>query len=261
MLAGTMRILLALAALYAGFALLAYGLAERVIFQPHQASYRDTAEIRKITTRNGKRISALYLAAPAARFTLLVSHGNAEDLGDDQPWYDDLRAAGFNVLAYDYEGYGTSEGTPSEAAAYRDEQAAYDYLTGTLHLPPSQIVVYGRSVGTGPAVELASREPVGGLILQSPFLSAFRVLTHWPILPLDRFPSYRRIGRVKCPVLIMHGRQDEVIPFYHGARLFELARDPKRNLWVNAHHNDFNMVARTEYLAAVREFAASLGGK
>src|SRR5512135_1315969 len=121
-----------LVAVYAGFALLAWFIGERVIFQPRRASYRDTAEILKITTRNGKRISALYLASPAARYTLLVSHGNAEDLGDDREWYDDLRGAGFNVLAYDYEGYGTSEGRPSERASYEDEQAAYDYLTGTL---------------------------------------------------------------------------------------------------------------------------------
>lgn len=254
-----LRLVIGIVALYAGFALLAWLIGEKVIFQPHPSSYRDGVNILKLTTASGQRISAMYLPNATAQYTLLVSHGNAEDLGDDLPWYDDLHAAGFNVLAYDYEGYGTSEGQASEQATYDDEQAAYDYLLNTLKVTPERIVVYGRSVGTGPAVWLASRNPVAGLVLQSPFLSALRVLTRVPILPFDYFPSYQRIAAVRCPVLVMHGTADEVIGSYHGKAMYELVTAPKRSLWVEgAHHNDFNEVGRSQYLEALRQFAASL---
>ncbi len=113
--------------LYAALFLYALFLSDGAIFLPHQAYYKDTPEILKLKAANGNRISAVYLADPSARFTLLVSHGNAEDLGDVRYWLEDLRKAGFNVLAYDYQGYGTSEGKPSEKNAYQDEEAAYDY--------------------------------------------------------------------------------------------------------------------------------------
>ena len=108
--------LLVIAALYIGLALFAYFLSDSMIFLPHPSSYQDSPEVLKITTASGKKISAVYLPNPAAGSRLLVSHGNAEDLGDDRNWLEDLRRAGFSVFAYDYEGYGTSEGKPSEKA-------------------------------------------------------------------------------------------------------------------------------------------------
>ena len=117
---------LLLLALYFGLFLFAYFLSDSMIFLPHPSSYKDSTEILKITTASGKKISAVYLPNPAAKFTLLVSHGNAEDLGDDRYWLDNLRHAGFNVFAYDYEGYGTSEGRATEKSVYEDEAAAYE---------------------------------------------------------------------------------------------------------------------------------------
>ena len=115
---------LLLCALYFGLVLVGFFLSDSMIFLPHPSSYNDSADILKITTAGGKKISALYLPNPSAEFTLLVSHGNAEDLGDDRYWLDGLRHAGFSVFAYDYEGYGTSEGKPSEKACYQDVAAA-----------------------------------------------------------------------------------------------------------------------------------------
>ena len=116
---------LLLCALYIGLFLVGLFLSDSMIFLPHPSSYQDSAEILKITTASGKNISAVYLPNPSAKFTLLVSHGNAEDLGDDKYWLDSFRHAGFSVFAYDYEGYGTSEGRPSEKACYEDAVAAY----------------------------------------------------------------------------------------------------------------------------------------
>jgi hypothetical protein len=215
--------LLVLVALYLGFALFAYFLSDSMIFLPHPSSYRDSPEVLKITTASGKKISALYLPNPVARYTLLVSHGNAEDLGDDRYWLEDLRRAGFSIFAYDYEGYGTSEGKPGEQSLYEDEAAAYDFLAVILKTEPDRIIIFGRSVGTGPATYIAARRPSAGLILQSPFVSAFRVLTKIPLLPFDKFPNGKYIRHVHSPVLIMHSHGDSVIPFWHGQKMFDLA--------------------------------------
>ncbi|HEY6251303.1 MAG TPA: alpha/beta hydrolase, partial [Candidatus Angelobacter sp.] len=220
------------------------------------SSYKDDAGILKLATRKGKKVSAVYLPNPTAKFTLLVSHGNAEDLGNDGFWLEDLRRAGFNVLAYDYEGYGTSEGKPGEKAAYDDEDAAYEYLTSTLHTEPDHLIIFGKSVGSGPAVHLAARRQIAALILQSPFLSAFRVLTRVPLLPFDKFPNYRDIRAVHCPVLIVHGDSDTVIPPWHGRKLFERANEPRKFVSVpGADHNDLEMVAGKTYTATLQEFA------
>src|SRR5579871_3905512 len=130
-----------LLALYIGLFLFAYFLSDSMIFLPHPSSYKDSAEILKITTASGKKISAVYLPNPSAKFTLLVSHGNAEDLGDDRYWLENLRHAGFSVFAYDYEGYGSSEGKPTEKTAYEDEAAAYDYLAVNLKTAPDHIII------------------------------------------------------------------------------------------------------------------------
>jgi len=245
--------------LYLALLVLAF-FSDGLIFLPHPSSYKDGPDIVKLTTRTGKKISALYLVNPKAEFTLLVSHGNAEDLGDDRFWLEEVQRAGFSIMAYDYEGYGTSEGKPGEQAAYDDESAAYDYLTQTLRIATDKIVIYGRSVGSGPAVHLAARKPAAGLILQSPFLSAFRVLTRIPLLPFDKFPNYKDIRNVHCPVLIIHGDSDTVIPPWHGKKLYDLANEPRKFVSIHgADHNDLEMVAGKSYIEALQQFAAFLG--
>ena len=246
-----------LSALYISFLLFAVFLSESMIFLPHPSSYKDSPEVLKITTANGNKISAIYLPNPSARFTLLVSHGNAEDLGDDRYWLEELRRAGFNIFAYDYEGYGTSEGKATEKAVYQDEAAAYDYLAINLKTTPDRIVIFGRSVGTGPATYIAARRPAAGLILQSPFVSAFRVLTRVPLLPFDKFPNGRNIRHVHCPVLVMHSHADSVIGSWHAQKVYALANEPKQFFWAkNVDHNDMELAEG--YVAAFQKFARSL---
>ena len=251
-------LLTALFLAYVGLLILA-AFADTLIFQPQHSSYHDGPDIVKLTPADGKRISAIYLTDPAARDTILFSHGNAEDIGDDLPWLETLRAHGFSVFAFDYHGYGTSEGVPSEKTTYLDEDAAYDYLTNTLHVAPANIIVLGRSVGAGPAVDLAARRPVGGLIVRSGFVSAFRVLTRIPLVPWDKFRNAAKIRRVHCPVLIIHGDRDAVIPFWHGHALYDAAPEPKRFIAVpGADHNDLEYVAGEDFFRWLREFADSL---
>jgi len=254
-----MRMLYLPIVLYFSLAIYAWLLSDHQIFLPQPSSYKDSREILKLRSTNGNAISALYLPNPSASFTLLVSHGNAEDLGDDRDWLEGLRSAGFNVFAFDYQGYGTSQGRPTEKGAYDDENAAYDYVTGTLKTPSNRVIIFGRSVGSGPAVHVAARRPAAGLILQSPFLSAFRVVTRIPLLPFEKFPNAKDIRKVRCPVLIIHGTNDEVIGFWHGQRLFELANQPKYFVAIEgARHNDLDMIAGVRYPKEFQTFAASL---
>jgi fermentation-respiration switch protein FrsA (DUF1100 family) len=247
--------------LYIGLAIYAWFFSNHAIFLPQPSDYKDGPDVLKLRSANGNLISALYLPNPSARFTLLVSHGNAEDLGYIRDWLEEFRRGGFSVFSYDYQGYGTSQGKPSENAAYADEEAAYAYLTTELKTPPDRIIILGRSVGSGPAVHLAARQAVAGLILQSAFISAFRVVTILPLLPFDKFPNAREIGRVHCPVMIIHGSKDSVIAPWHGRKLFALANQPKRFFLVpGADHNDLDMVAGASYLKNIQEFARSIDG-
>ncbi|HEY9652779.1 MAG TPA: alpha/beta hydrolase [Coleofasciculaceae cyanobacterium] len=245
--------------IYACVCLYVFFTADSKIFLPQPSSYQDTREIIKLTSPDNIQISALYLPNQASRYTILFSHGNAEDLGDIQPVLEQLHRIGFSVLAYDYRGYGTSQGTPSEHNAYRDIDAAYNYLTQNLGIPSQQIIAYGRSVGGGPTVDLAVRKPIAGLILESAFTSAFRVVVPFPILPFDKFRNIDKIKTVKCPVLVMHGKADDIVPFQHGQRLFAVAPEPKRYLWVDeASHNDLMWVTGDRYAATLKEFAELL---
>jgi hypothetical protein len=243
--------------LYAVLCLLTYLLADRMIFLPPPSTYEDSARMLKFVSTGGIEISAVHLPNPTADYTILYSHGNAEDLGLIAPFLARLHEWGFAVFAYDYRGYGLSQGRPSERSAYQDAAAAYAYLTGTLGVSPSRIIAYGRSVGSGPSVDLATREPLAGLVVESGFLTAFRVLTRMPLLPFDKFRNIDKIRRVSCPVLVLHGIADEIVPLSHGRALYQAAAEPKRALWVEgAGHNDLTLVAGERQAAALREFAA-----
>ena len=250
-----MRLLRSALFIYVVVCAYAFFFSDRTIFQPQPSSYRDTSAIIKLDSAENVKISALYLPNPEASHTILYSHGNAEDLGDIQPILNKLQALGFAVFAYDYRGYGTSRGKPSERGTYEDINAAYEYLTRQLGIPPSRIIAYGRSVGGGPAIDLASRKPVAGLVVESTFVTAFRVMTRIPLLPFDKFVNIDKIRKVRCPVLVIHGTADRVIPFEHGQKLYETANEPKRFLRVEgAGHNDLILVANQEYGKTLQAF-------
>lgn len=235
--------------------LFAFFFADRVMFQPPPASYQPSPDFITLTDAQGTRIAAAYLGNPASRYTILYSHGNGEDLGDILPWLRVLHERGFSVISYDYPGYGLSGGTPSEAGAVAAAEAAFTYLTKELNVPPERIVLHGYSVGGGPAAELAARHEVGGLVLESTFTTAFRTVTRIALLPFDRFRTIDRMPRIKAPVMLIHGRRDKIIPFWHGERLFEAARGAKVKLWVeDGGHWDLRDAAGDSYWQTWREF-------
>ncbi len=238
------------------FALL---VAEKIIFAPQASSYADGGDSLKITSGNGKKITAVFLEHPQSEYTILFSHGNAEDLGNVVPFMQQFHELGYSVLMYDYRGYGTSEGSPSVRKTYQDIDAAYRWLVEEKKINPKTIIVQGRSVGGGPSAWLAAHREVGGLVLESTFVSAFRVKTVVPLLPWDMFNNLRHVKKTTCPVLVMHGRNDEILPFWHGEKLYEAAPGKKTHLWIDdAGHNDYAYVADENYMGSFQAFVKLL---
>lgn len=248
--------------IYLAFAFFAYFLSNILIFPIQKSSYRDTKDILKITTHDGAMISAIYLPNSNATYTVLVSHGNAEDLGQIMPFLKMFHAQGLAIFAYDYHGYGTSTGSPSEKNTYADIDAAYDYLVTQLHVLPNHIILYGRSLGAAAAIDLAARKPVVGLIIESPFVTAFRTITKIPLLPFDKFDNLKKIKSVKCRVLIIHGKRDHIISFWHGKKLYREINSSKDFFWVNnADHNNVVMIAGSTYWNVIDNFIQKLGNQ
>jgi pimeloyl-ACP methyl ester carboxylesterase len=231
-------------------------LAASMLYYPQMASRVAPEGTRRIPMPGGGQLAVLHLPNPQARYTLWFFHGNAEALGDLEPLLQAMRDAGFSVFAFDYPGYGVSDGKPSEATLYAASRAAREYLRGELKVSAAQTLMYGRSLGSGPAVQMATEERVGGLVIQSGFMSAFRVVTRIPVLPFDQFKNLGKLPRVKSPVLVIHGERDEVISFAHGKALFAAAAEPKRKLWVaGAGHNNLIEIAGQRFWTALRDFS------
>jgi fermentation-respiration switch protein FrsA (DUF1100 family) len=233
--------------------------SDRLIFVPQTPGYTHLPGEVKIESGNRERINVVYLEHPAAKYTLLFSHGNAEDLSNVVPFMRQFHERGYSVLMYDYRGYGTSEGRPSTRNAKQDVAAAYDWLVREKGVAPKTIISQGRSLGGALATWLAAHREVGGLIVEISFVSAFRVKTRWPLLPWDRFNSLKLIRNSHCPVLVIHGTADEIIPFWHGQKLYDATPESKQHLWIDGgRHNDYVYVAGDEYIGSIQRFIAGL---
>lgn len=239
--------------------LYAFLITDKLIFQPQNPGYRSLPNEVRIPTADDQTLNAVFLEAPNARHTLLFSHGNAEDLSNVTPFMQQFQHAGISVLMYDYRGYGTSDGRPSTRNAKQDVSAAYRWLIEEKKIAPESIIAHGRSLGGGVAVWLAANHKVGGLIVESSFVSTIRVKTRWPLLPWDKFNSLRAMKKITCPVLLIHGTEDRTVPFWHAKKLYNAAPEPKQYLWIeNGRHNDYAYVAGEAYLESIRSFVQQL---
>ena len=201
-------------------------------------------------------------AAPSSDAWLLICHGNLGNIGYAQrpEFYASMRNLGVNLFAFDYLGYGESSGTPDERGLYADATASYEYLTRTLRVPPARLILFGHSLGSGVAIELASRVPAAGLIVEGAYTSvADRGQELYPFLPItlmatQRFPSLDRIPSIDMPTLFLHSPEDAVVPYAHGRRLFEAARALKRFVDVRGGHEDAFRIDKPVYYGAFAEF-------
>jgi len=238
------------------------------------------ADVRFLGTARGERIAVVWVRrsrsssatspAPAAEkrppLVLLHCHGNATDIGMMMgPYFELSKQLGVEVVGVEYSGYGMSSGTPSAWNVAADIEAAYNYVTGS-GVPAERIVAYGQSVGSGPALGLAAKRPLGGVVLHSPLLSGIKVIDPEPdrccrpscvYRCFDFFPNDRHMKGVGCPAFVIHGQLDDIVPFYHGHRLSETT--PKHHRWPGyfppgAGHNDIVELNSDAYFSEVGAF-------
>ena len=258
-------------ALVFGYAVLTgvvYLTQERLVYYPQVG--RDDAttprthglafETVQLATEDGERLNAWWVSAPEPRGAVLLFHGNAGDMAARIDYLKMFNRLGYATLIIDYRGYGQSTGKPSEAGTYLDALAAWTWLTGTRGMAPADVVIFGESLGGAVATWLAARHPPRALVLASTFTSlndlGAEVYPFLPVRLISRFSydSRARIGSIRAPVLVMHSRDDDLIPFAHGQRLFAAAGEPKQFLELAGEHNYGFVFMREEWVRALAEF-------
>jgi hypothetical protein len=257
-----------LAAFYVLIAALLYLLQRRILYRPNRGSpmLADAGlpELQQITvtTPDGLALLAWYMppARDGARVVLYL-HGNAAHIGHRAYRLGPFQRLGWGVLLLEYRGYGGNPGQPTEAGLVIDAHAGLAALLA-MGFPLSAILVWGESLGTGPAVQLAVEHKVGAVLLESPYTSiadiARRRYRLFPVdwLLLDRFDSVRRIGSVQTPVLVMHGARDQIIPVAMGRAVHAAAPEPKQ-LWIASDAGHIDLVEAGAIEAAF-QFVADL---
>ena len=241
-------------------------IVDSVVFQPSRGvdlnplDFAPNAEEVFLTTEDHVRIHAFWLPAPGSDRAVLFLHGNAGNASHRLPNAAALVHLGAHVLLLDYRGYGRSEGRPTETGVYADARAGLSHLTEARGVESHRVVLFGRSLGSAVAVELARERAVAGVVLESAFTSigdvASRLLGRmagW--LVRGRFNSAAKIADLSCPLLFIHGNRDEVVDYTLGRRLYQLAPSPKAfEVLPGAGHNDTVEVGGRAYFQRIGRF-------
>lgn len=260
-----------LACVYLALVLAAYFFQRRLTYFPKSLSPEDAGDIAssriervRIPTGDGLDLDAVYTAPPEGGRVLLFLHGNAGNLASRLPLMSELTSLGIGGLLFDYRGYGGSPGRPSEDGLYEDASSAIRWLAGK-GVPPEKLILFGKSLGTGVAVEMAVSHPVAGMVLESPYTSLPDAgQRHFPLFPVrwlmrDRFDSLAKAKDLRCPVLAFWGTEDDTVAPGLSEKLFEALPGPKRRLVVDgAGHNDIRLAGGKKYMDFWREFIESL---
>jgi uncharacterized protein len=263
---------LLIAILIAGIALAVFvrWLEPRFAFFPTAGESPTPAELGvpfeavTLTTNDGEQLRAWFLPNPGARALVVYFHGNGGNLSVWLPVIAGIYRQGFSVAAIDYRGYGASSGHPTERGMYRDVDAALDW-TQQLVKPGVPVVYWGRSLGTTMAAYAATKRRPEALILESGFTQARALMRASPLLALlslfssYRFPTAEYARHAGCPVLVLHGDDDHVIPFANGRELYDVLAEPKRlHVIAGGDHNDVDPSDPQQYWGAVQEFVAAV---
>jgi hypothetical protein len=259
-----------LAVAYIAIVVLAFAFQDWLLFQPSSrlVATPDRAgmdyETVHLDTEDGETLHGWWIpargGAASARGTLLFFHGNAGNISGRLESVQQFHHLGLNVLIFDYRGYGQSSGSPSEDGLYRDADAAWRYVTEKRGVESSEIVLFGRSMGGGPATWLATRTDPRAVILESAFTNVPDVAAHhYSFLPVRylarmQFDNLSRVGDLGAPLLVIHSRDDRIVPFDHGRQLYDAAADPKQFLDIRGGHNDGFLVSSDPYLKTIDGF-------
>ncbi|MCB1916182.1 MAG: alpha/beta hydrolase [Rhodocyclaceae bacterium] len=270
--AGTVVLGLVLAlGLYGLMAAWLYANQARLLYFPVRELDADPAgiglafEAETIVTEDGVRLAAWFVPAKASAPVVLFCHGNAGNISHRLDSIALFHRLGLSVLIFDYRGYGESEGAPDEQGTYRDAHAAWRHLREARGVPADDIIVFGRSLGAAVAAWLAARERPRAVILESAFTSAAALgAEYYPWLPVDRLLRHRydtlaQVAEVRAPLLVVHSRDDEIVPFHHALAVFDVAAEPKRLLEIRGGHNDGFLITGAPYRDALASFLAASG--
>ncbi|MFH1618563.1 MAG: alpha/beta hydrolase [bacterium] len=219
-----------------------------------------------LASSDGKKISAWYFPPADEKPVLLFCHGNGGNISYCLDKIKALLGTGAGVFIFDYRGYGKSSGRPCEKGLYLDAEAALRWLASSAKISPGRIIIYGESLGCAVAVELAGRNPsCGGLVLESPFTSMQEMGRKvYPFLPVrlivtQKYDSISKMPMLRCPLLVLHSREDEIIPFEMGRKIFEAAHVPKEFVTLRGGHNDGWAASGNTYLKAIKSFMGKVG--
>jgi len=237
-------------AVYCGLVLLLYIFQRNLLYYPSTKNPKPSdygiseMSLVEIITSDGLKLDAWFRAAEEGKQTILYLHGNAGHLGHRSIKVKKYLDAGFGLLLLGYRGYGGNSGKPSEKKLYIDGRAALHFLI-KYQVPLSKTIIYGESLGTGVAVEIARNLQINCLVLEAPFSSMTDVATHhFFYLPTrfllkDHYNSIGKINEIIAPIFFVHGEMDTVVPWEFGKRLYDAAPQPKELLLIeNANHNN-----------------------
>lgn len=225
-----------------------------------------TAEDVYFKTTDGQRLHGMYFAYPGTKKVVLVCHGNAGNIAHRVVLAQALIVSKVNVLLFDYQGYGSSEGSPSIKGIVSDSVAAYDYLHKERHVDPTNLVVYGESIGSGAAAQLAQQRPVGGIIIQSGFSSLVSAgkdhIFFLNFYPDSWFPenldNVAAFQKPHAPLLIIHGKEDHVLAFHNAEKLYAGACEPKRLVAVDKLGHSVERSDMKEFSEPITKFLQTL---
>ena len=261
-----LRLLIIIASTYVLAGLAIYLFQRHLVYFPRRTIdftpkdlHLEYDEVR-IRTDDGVTIAGWFVPAEKPRGVVLFFHGNGGNISGRLSTLFLFNQLRLSALMIDYRGYGQSGGRPSEHGTYLDARAAWRYLLEQRKVPPEKIVIHGRSLGGSIAADLAKDNTPGALIVESSFTSvpdlASQLYWFFPVRMLCRYNynTLDSIRRLKCPVLVLHSSDDELIPFAHGQRLFEAANEPKHFLEITGGHNDIQEMSQREYKTGLRTF-------
>lgn len=254
---------------YLAICIAMYMFQSRVIFFPDMdgrelhmspANINLSFEDVHASTDDGETIHGWYVPADEAKVTLLFSHGNAGNISHRLESIALFNSIGLNVLIYDYRAYGQSTGKISEQGFYQDVHAMWRVLTEDKKIKPENIVLFGRSLGAAITSQLATRVQAGGVILESPFTSVpdmgARLYPFLPVRLLSRFQlsNLAHVKKIKMPLLLVHSKDDEIIPYQQGEQVYHAANEPKDLLTIRGDHNGGFIYSGRFYIEGLESF-------
>ena len=259
-------LLFILCGVYFGMLILLFLMQSRLVYFPSKEIVCTPADIRleyeEITmkTSDGINLNAWFVPAKSPTGTVLFCHGNGGNISYSLDVVETLNKFNLNVLLFDYRGYGKSEGSPTENGTYTDADTAYRWLIKDKNIPESSIIVMGRSLGAAIAANLAKNHNPRILILESGFSSTADVASkQYPIFPVRLLCRYKYktadyVKDIKCPLLVVHSPDDEIVPYSNGKKIFSSAKEPKEFLEIRGSHNEGYSDSGDIYINGLRNF-------